>query len=267
MCFQVVDDVLDLTASDEALGKPAGQDLVEGIYTLPVIYALAESDELRALLGGPLDGARRDQARSLATANGAVDAALRGRPRPRDEGERGAGRGRRARDPTSPAGFGASSTASSAERADRQHLPLPGYALERLAPAVLELDPRAGDEVAHRPGHEDLLAVGQRRDARSDVDRDPREIVAAPLALAGVDARRAPRGRGPPRASAMSSRAPDRARRAVERREEPVAGRLDLVAAVLRERLADRAVVLIEQLTPAPVAEARQRARSSRRCQ
>ena len=76
MCFQVVDDVLDLTASDEALGKPAGQDLVEGIYTLPVIYAIAESDELRALLGGPLDTGRRDLARSLATSNGAVDAAV-----------------------------------------------------------------------------------------------------------------------------------------------------------------------------------------------
>ena len=31
MCFQVVDDVLDLTSSDEALGKPAGQDLLEGV--------------------------------------------------------------------------------------------------------------------------------------------------------------------------------------------------------------------------------------------
>jgi heptaprenyl diphosphate synthase len=76
MCFQVVDDVLDLTASDEVLGKPAGQDLVEGIYTLPVIYAIAESDELETLLGGPLDKTRRDDARRLATANGAVDAAL-----------------------------------------------------------------------------------------------------------------------------------------------------------------------------------------------
>lgn len=76
LCFQVVDDVLDLTASDEVLGKPAGQDLVEGIYTLPVIYAIAESPELAALLGGPLDKARRDDARRLATANGAVDAAL-----------------------------------------------------------------------------------------------------------------------------------------------------------------------------------------------
>ena len=45
MCFQIVDDVLDLTASDETLGKPAGQDLLEGVYTLPVIYTLAESDD------------------------------------------------------------------------------------------------------------------------------------------------------------------------------------------------------------------------------
>jgi geranylgeranyl pyrophosphate synthase len=76
MCFQVVDDVLDLTSSDEALGKPAGQDLLEGVYTLPVIYALDESDELRALLGTPIDAERLPTVRELATANGAVDAAL-----------------------------------------------------------------------------------------------------------------------------------------------------------------------------------------------
>jgi len=41
MCFQIVDDVLDITATDAVLGKPAGQDLVEGVYTLPVIHAIA----------------------------------------------------------------------------------------------------------------------------------------------------------------------------------------------------------------------------------
>ena len=55
MCFQIVDDVLDLIATDDALGKPAGHDLVEGVYTLPVIYMLRESAELRELLGRPLD--------------------------------------------------------------------------------------------------------------------------------------------------------------------------------------------------------------------
>ncbi|HEX6312148.1 MAG TPA: polyprenyl synthetase family protein [Acidimicrobiia bacterium] len=76
MCFQVVDDVLDITATDAALGKPAGQDLVEGVYTLPVIYALAESDALRTMLGQPVDADRLSEARRLAAANGAVEAAL-----------------------------------------------------------------------------------------------------------------------------------------------------------------------------------------------
>ena len=53
MAFQVVDDILDIVATDEELGKPAGNDLLEGIYTLPVIHALAEDNiatELRPLL-------------------------------------------------------------------------------------------------------------------------------------------------------------------------------------------------------------------------
>ena len=76
MCFQIVDDVLDVTASETELGKPAGQDIVEGIYPLPVIYGIASSPDLRELLGRPLDAAQRDRVRELATANGAVDAAL-----------------------------------------------------------------------------------------------------------------------------------------------------------------------------------------------
>jgi geranylgeranyl pyrophosphate synthase len=76
MCFQIVDDVLDLTASEAALGKPAGQDLLEGVYTLPVIYALRESPELRELLGQPIDQEHLAEVRRIATSNGAVDAAL-----------------------------------------------------------------------------------------------------------------------------------------------------------------------------------------------
>jgi heptaprenyl diphosphate synthase len=74
--FQIVDDVLDLTASDEQLGKPAGLDLAEGIYTLPVIYALRDSTELRSLLGGPLDPSGVALGRKLACGNGAVTSAL-----------------------------------------------------------------------------------------------------------------------------------------------------------------------------------------------
>ena len=40
LAFQIVDDVLDLTASEEVLGKPVASDLREGKATLPVILAL-----------------------------------------------------------------------------------------------------------------------------------------------------------------------------------------------------------------------------------
>jgi octaprenyl-diphosphate synthase len=40
LAFQIVDDVLDLTASEEILGKPVASDLREGKVTLAVIHAL-----------------------------------------------------------------------------------------------------------------------------------------------------------------------------------------------------------------------------------
>jgi heptaprenyl diphosphate synthase len=66
LAFQVVDDVLDVVASDEELGKPAGHDMAEGVYNLPVLRSLAGpgGDELRGLLGGPLEP--ESQARALA---------------------------------------------------------------------------------------------------------------------------------------------------------------------------------------------------------
>src|SRR3989440_2108533 len=76
MCFQIVDDVLDITATDAMLGKPAGQDLVEGVYTLPVIHAIASSPALRERLGRPLDAEQLAEVRLLASADGAIDAAL-----------------------------------------------------------------------------------------------------------------------------------------------------------------------------------------------
>jgi heptaprenyl diphosphate synthase len=40
MAFQIIDDILDYNSSTEVVGKPTGNDLREGIYTLPLIYAL-----------------------------------------------------------------------------------------------------------------------------------------------------------------------------------------------------------------------------------
>jgi heptaprenyl diphosphate synthase len=76
LCFQIVDDVLDVTGTDDALGKQAGKDLLEGVYTLPVIYALSGSDSLRSLIGRPLDADALSRAREIVTADGAVSAAL-----------------------------------------------------------------------------------------------------------------------------------------------------------------------------------------------
>ncbi|AMQ06876.1 MULTISPECIES: polyprenyl synthetase family protein [Sporosarcina] len=38
MAFQIVDDILDITSTDEELGKPAGSDLLNGHLTLPILY-------------------------------------------------------------------------------------------------------------------------------------------------------------------------------------------------------------------------------------
>jgi octaprenyl-diphosphate synthase len=45
MAFQLVDDLLDFTGEEVALGKPVGGDLREGKMTLPVIHLLARGDE------------------------------------------------------------------------------------------------------------------------------------------------------------------------------------------------------------------------------
>jgi octaprenyl-diphosphate synthase len=44
MAFQIVDDMLDFTGEQEALGKPIGGDLQEGKMTLPMIHLLARGD-------------------------------------------------------------------------------------------------------------------------------------------------------------------------------------------------------------------------------
>ncbi len=78
MAFQLIDDVLDLIATDEQLGKPAGHDLVEGVYTLPVLRALdmPEGEELRTLLGRPVEGAEWERARAVVRSSEGIDEAV-----------------------------------------------------------------------------------------------------------------------------------------------------------------------------------------------
>lgn len=53
MAFQIVDDLLDYTSSEDVAGKPVGLDLKEHKITLPLIAALPEMDpDERALVQG-----------------------------------------------------------------------------------------------------------------------------------------------------------------------------------------------------------------------
>ncbi len=60
MAFQLSDDIMDVIATEQELGKEPGVDMKEGVYTLPVLTALADDDrgeELARLLSpGPPDG-------------------------------------------------------------------------------------------------------------------------------------------------------------------------------------------------------------------
>lgn len=55
MSFQIIDDILDFTATDKQLGKPAGSDLMQGNVTLPALYAL-EDDQIRPMIEKVIEG-------------------------------------------------------------------------------------------------------------------------------------------------------------------------------------------------------------------
>jgi heptaprenyl diphosphate synthase len=76
MAFQIVDDVLDLCATDEQLGKPAGHDLIEGVYTLPVIRALVDDPELADQLGRVLTDEEMHQVRDRVRASGQIESTI-----------------------------------------------------------------------------------------------------------------------------------------------------------------------------------------------
>lgn len=79
MTFQIWDDIRDLVSTDDDLGKPAGHDIVEGTYTLPVLRALQVpgiGGDLLALLGARLDPPARDKARDLVLSTGAIDSSI-----------------------------------------------------------------------------------------------------------------------------------------------------------------------------------------------
>ncbi len=63
IAFQIIDDILDYTQDQVAIGKPAGNDLRQGMVTLPLIYALQAQrhDGIYQRVQGILNGASREE--------------------------------------------------------------------------------------------------------------------------------------------------------------------------------------------------------------
>jgi octaprenyl-diphosphate synthase len=79
LAFQIVDDVLDLTASEEVLGKPVASDLREGKATLAVIHSLDHGTPRdrqaiqRILDDRSFENVSRGQIQDILARNGSVE--------------------------------------------------------------------------------------------------------------------------------------------------------------------------------------------------
>lgn len=78
MAFQITDDVLDFTGTEQQLGKPAGGDLLQGNITLPVLYAM-EDPKIKAELEkvhGNMEREEINKVISLIKSSGAIERSL-----------------------------------------------------------------------------------------------------------------------------------------------------------------------------------------------
>ncbi|NLM68044.1 MAG: polyprenyl synthetase family protein [Enterococcus sp.] len=78
MAFQILDDILDYTQTSAAIGKPVLEDVRQGIYSLPLLYALKENPlEIKPLLAKKeqLTLAEAQQVFELVTASSGVQKA------------------------------------------------------------------------------------------------------------------------------------------------------------------------------------------------
>ena len=80
MAFQLVDDLLDLVSTDALMGKPVNNDAKSGVYTYPVLVALAEDadpDAFKALMLGAKDSQQAaDELKARVLASSAVTETL-----------------------------------------------------------------------------------------------------------------------------------------------------------------------------------------------
>ena len=82
LAFQIVDDVLDLTATEEVLGKPVASDLREGKATLAVIHGYdhgtaADRKAIQRVLDDrSFENVSRQQIQEILVRNGSVEYAM-----------------------------------------------------------------------------------------------------------------------------------------------------------------------------------------------
>jgi len=82
LAFQIVDDVLDLTATAEVLGKPVASDLREGKATLAVIHSIdhgtaSDRQTIQNVLDDrSFENVSREQIQAILARNGSVEYAM-----------------------------------------------------------------------------------------------------------------------------------------------------------------------------------------------
>lgn len=136
----------------------------------------------------------------------------------------------------------------------REEHPLGWHTLQLPLSTIHEVDVGAQDKIFDGSGDQNLSRSGERAHPSSDVYREASEVLAPNLALASVQTysqlESGPRWRVDDRLTTS-----DRPRRAVERRDESVACRVQLAPVKAALLVAHGPVALIESLMPSFVAE------------
>lgn len=76
MAFQIVDDILDYVGNEQMVGKPLGNDLLQGNITLPALYAVhatSVGEELRTLIHPDMSANDAQQAVAIIRGAGGIE--------------------------------------------------------------------------------------------------------------------------------------------------------------------------------------------------
>lgn len=81
LSFQIIDDILDVTADEKTVGKPVMNDFIEGKTTLPYIYLYeelesAEREKLVSLCGVKVDDEQKDWLKSKFRESSAIERSI-----------------------------------------------------------------------------------------------------------------------------------------------------------------------------------------------